>query len=171
MNESDRSSIVTKLREGFDSFVQKGADRAMIEKVCECQANYLPRFPVNVVEIAEKLDLEVYEAFLSEGISGMLELPEHRIYIEKTDSPQRRRFTCAHEVGHFILHGPKNHDVTLLRSSSTDAMEKDADSLAAEILMPIHFVKKFLESDMSAEDFAKKFNVSKVAAEFRMRVH
>lgn len=168
MSESDVATIMTELAKGFGSFLDKGADREKINLVCECQMNSLQNDdPVNILEIAEKVELGVYECSLTENVSGMLDRLERKVYIEKTESVRRKRFTCAHEVGHFLLHD--YHDVVLLRSSRTDEIEREANSMAAEILMPRYFVKKFLkEKSANPNDLADAFQVSEQAAAYRI---
>ncbi len=47
-------------------------------------------------------------------LSGMLDAEEMIIWIDRSEarrSPGRRRFTIAHEIGHFLLHVPVFHKV------------------------------------------------------------
>jgi IrrE N-terminal-like domain len=58
--------------------------------------------PVPVEAIAEDLlGLTIDERALN-GISGLLYPDERRIDVNATDIPERRRFTVAHELGHWI---------------------------------------------------------------------
>lgn len=168
MNELDTAKF-TKLLEGFGSFAPE-PNRNYSDKVrliCECQNNSLPREFVSVLEIAGNLGLKVYESELTEDVSGMLDCGARKIYLKGTDSVTRKRFTCAHEIGHFLLHD--RHDVVLLRSSSAGEIEKEADGIAAEILMPRYFVGKFVKEDgKHLADLAKKFKVSELAIECRL---
>ncbi|HLI32658.1 MAG TPA: hypothetical protein VKU89_07980 [Solirubrobacteraceae bacterium] len=59
--------------------------------------------PVDPFVIGRRLGIKAYAATLEEGISGILvkragQDPE--IYAHAPDSPNRRRLTCAHELGH-----------------------------------------------------------------------
>jgi len=75
-------------------------------------------------------------------VAGLLERPSRKIMVARTLKPEIRRFTGAHEIGHYLLHP----DVTALRESpTTDAVvrspfrslrEKEADLFAEEFLMP-----------------------------------
>jgi hypothetical protein len=61
-----------------------------------------PELPVPVESIAEDLlGLRVEEAEL-DGVSGYLLPAERRICLNARDVPARRRFTLAHEVGHWV---------------------------------------------------------------------
>jgi IrrE N-terminal-like domain len=58
--------------------------------------------PVPVESIAEDLlGLAVEEREL-DGVSGLLYPAERQVYLNAADSPARRRFTLAHEVGHWV---------------------------------------------------------------------
>lgn len=162
--------IKTQLLEGFNSLVGgRDVDRKKIETVCDYQFDSLPDSPVKVVEAAYGIGLEVYKATLPDGISGMLKRKERKIYVEGSDSEERQRFTCAHEIGHFILHEEDYYNNVLFRSLIANVLEKEANTMAAEILMPRYFVEKFADSDMALEEIAGKFKVSRSAAEFRIK--
>jgi len=58
--------------------------------------------PVPVEAIAEDLlGLNVGESESLE-VSGMLLPAEREVWLNATESPERRRFTLAHEVGHWV---------------------------------------------------------------------
>lgn len=166
----DKEDVIKKLQEGFDVIIgRKSADPAKIAKMCLCQADSLPESPVRIVEAAEQIGLEVYGARLPEGVSGMLNLSERKIYLEKSESKERQRFTCAHEIGHFILHEDELHGDVLLRSAATSALEREANTMAAEILMPRHFLKDFVSSNKPLHEIASIFKVSEIAATHRIK--
>lgn len=163
---NDRADLVKKLFEGFKPLLVRGdADVEGIKEVCRAQADYLPNNPINIVAIANQFDLRVYAAKLKGDISGVLDLSEKRIYLERSDSVERKRFTCAHEVGHFLLHRNRQ-EMFLFRGDYNSEIEKEANKMAAEILMPAHFVKEFLRT-MTFPDMAKKFAVSDTDAKYR----
>lgn len=163
----EKKTLAEKLFEGFRPFLNDGVDPEKIRVICDCQAEYLPTHPVNIVEVADRIGLGVFEAHLEKGISGALDLAENNIYLERLDSVERRRFTCAHEMSHFLFHKDRQ-ELVHFRNSSTDDVEKEANSLAAEILMPTHFVEEFLANNMRFPDLAKKFEVSDRAAKNRV---
>ena len=62
-------------------------------------------YPVKVLEIANNLDLQVFEStFDRDDVSGMLKASEKHILIAQSDNPKRQRFSIAHEIGHYVLH-------------------------------------------------------------------
>lgn len=162
--------IKTELLKGFEPLAEgRDVDRKKIEAVCDYQIDSLPDSPVKVVEAAYGIGLEVYKATLPDGISGMLKRRERKIYVEKSDPEEKQRFTCAHEIGHFILHGEDYYNNVLFRSLITNVLEKEANTMAAEILMPRYFVERFADSDLPLEEVAQKFKVSEGAARFRIK--
>lgn len=95
----------------------------------------------------------------------------------------RRAFTIAHEFGHFILHrstieqtdrydgGIYCDENSVLRRSG-DGIEKEADTFAAELLMPLHDFRRTMPAKSRA-DFemlsaaASRYGVSLTAAVLR----
>jgi hypothetical protein len=65
-------------------------------------------------------------------------------FVSAGDSVARRRFTAAHELGHFVLHRETmgrfraDTDATLREADEevADLMEREANRFAAELLMP-----------------------------------
>ena len=63
------------------------------------------RFPVDPVRIARKLGIVVLDARLHRTVSGALVKErgeDPTILLNERDSVNRKRFTCAHELGHFV---------------------------------------------------------------------
>src|SRR5581483_6981448 len=65
--------------------------------------------PVDPFYIAKRLGIQVFTASLDQGVSGLLRkeagYDDPRIYVNSSDSRNRQRFTCAHELGHYIRRG------------------------------------------------------------------
>ena len=128
------------------------------------------QLPVPVESIAEDLlGLSVEETEL--WVSGLLLPAERRVIVNADESPERRRFTLAHEVGHWVcqcLEGTtapvycRDRDV----STATDrALEREANLFAAELLMPtLELRSEFTQTD----DVAARFGVSKEAMQWRL---
>jgi Zn-dependent peptidase ImmA (M78 family) len=104
----------------------------------------------------------------------------------------RRRFTLAHEIGHFCMHRATNQTTfidtkaTMNRSESYwNRFESEANNFAAELLMPADLIRsigrividKFkIEKDVEMmpmanfiEQMASRFKVSNPAMEFRLK--
>jgi Zn-dependent peptidase ImmA (M78 family) len=146
--------------------------------------------PVDV--IARNLGIEIRLDKVDDGLSGFIvrdkESRKAIIGANKSHHPHRRRFTIAHELGHFLLH--EGHIVHLdenrgafrinLRNSESasgeDNDEKEANLFAAELLMPAAFLQEdllgkdldLLEDSDFLSNLAKKYKVSVQALTFRL---
>jgi hypothetical protein len=151
--------------------------------------------PVPVERIAESLlDLLIEEcddvrslpnAPSDRGhLSGMVDPPTRTIWLDRAEcarSPGRKRFTIAHECGHWILHIAKDgewiccrpedvgfpaaeQDITLLRQQ-----EAEANVFASELLMPEPLVVAQAQTTgCNLAMMAERFEVSVPAIRFRL---
>lgn len=171
----DQKAVIEKLKKGFINLIgNKGFDMGKIDILCLCQAASLPaERPVKIEEAAKQMGLAVYSATLPMGVSGMLNVKDFEICLEKSEPVERQRFTCAHEIGHFILHETLFNDTLswgdiFFRSDSTSRLEREANSMAAEILMPMYFLEKFTDCNKTVADMASIFKVSGSAINCRI---
>lgn len=117
--------------------------------------------PIALGRIAKQLGIVVKKATLPAGISGEIKEVDGvcTIRVNRHDVKARQRFTLAHEIAHFLLHRDKIGDgITddiLYRSSLSDAMEAQANRLAADIVMPWAQVKAKLLTHSALKDEAK----------------
>lgn len=141
---------------------------------------------VDVEALVKKMDIDLEYDDLDDEISGFLIFNEAKstIVVNSNHHPNRQRFTIAHEIGHFELHAKTSQKELFVdrkfardMNSSTGEIieEKEANSFAAELLMP----EKMLRSEMenSGMDFvddvfmlvlARKFRVSDQALGYRL---
>lgn len=139
--------------------------------------------PVQVAPIARELGLEVYRVSeWPDDLAGMIVRDEgaarsgYAIFVNAKHHEVRRRFTIAHEVAHFVLHrdliGDGIEDDALYRSGLSSAVERQANRLAADILMPRHLIEAVIgEGRAKADDvagLARLFNVSKNAMSIQL---
>lgn len=141
---------------------------------------------IDVVDIANHLGIDVYEANNSVKdacIRFNSDSNKYEIDFNEAKGKKRIRFSIAHEIAHYILHRDTIRIVGQIdrddEHSLTSAEENDADSLAAEILMPSESVENFLvargiESNGKCDEdtvvaVAEHFNVSTFAAVTRIR--
>lgn len=95
----------------------------------------------------------------------------------------RLRFTCAHELAHWLIHqelysgsgDTAAMKTNIANSSEADqSIERQADKLASDLLMPISQVKRCFYhttgSDKTAV-LAERFGVSKQAMEIQLKEH
>jgi Zn-dependent peptidase ImmA (M78 family) len=103
--------------------------------------------PVPVEDIAE--DLLGLRVRLTPGLpaSGMLVPAERVVHVNPDEPPDRRRFTVAHEVAHWVVHCAEQRarPVILCRHAdmdgATDPREREANVFAADLLMPEQAVR------------------------------
>ncbi len=144
-------------------------------------------FPVPVESIPSMINLNVKESDLGTGVSGLLVIKNGigTIGVNYQDGSLRRRFTIAHELGHFILHrgtsdlfidkGPTVHYRNRKSSTGEDIQEMEANSFAAALLMPhkmlvaeIRRASIDLDDDDSLRQLAANFGVSTLAMSYRI---
>ena len=77
--------------------------RAKAEDVIKKWGKY--ELPVDVKGVGKSLGLQVIEMALDKTISGLLVSNDKvaHIVVNKNDPLVRRRFTIAHEIGHYVL--------------------------------------------------------------------
>ena len=145
----------------------------------------LDTVPIPVEQVAAYLGIKVDLAELGEDCSGLLVRSEGRavIGVNQDHHPNRRRFSIAHEIAHFVLHkGDTYIDKRYLvnfrdreSGSGTKWEEMAANAFAAALLMPAKQVRDAfkqqpfdLTEDGVLEMLAKKFKVSTQAMTYRL---
>lgn len=167
------------------SYVQ--AARAAAEKLIQTMG--IGTAPVNVEDVASALKLRIVVEDLGEDVSGLLVSRGRSagIAVKRGDPLVRRRFTIAHEIGHFVLghhlqrkqlvHADQHHQVIYRSqrgSQGLDPLEVQANQFAASLLMPAKLVredfdalrKPLQEGDVSV--LATNFLVSEQAMTIRL---
>lgn len=110
--------------------------------------------------------------------SGYVYLDPHnqpRIVFNEREPLVRRRFTVAHELGHYAA-GDLSHGRTLWRdtrdnfmSTTHDPREVAANRFAAELLMPAqHVISAVSQGIGNLPALAELFQVSEVAMKYRL---
>lgn len=130
--------------------------------------------PVPVESIAEDLlGLSVAE-FSLDGMSGLLYPLERRIVVNANDGPPRRRFTLAHELGHWVCQALAGHvQPVYCRADQVGvgegrALEREANIFAAELLMPEPLVRKKFAASGRLKKLATDVGVSEEAMHWRL---
>ena len=105
--------------------------------------------PVPVEQIANVLDVRIVDSELSGASAALIRVGDRaRIRVSPRNTyPGQRRFTIAHELGHFVLGHSSAHVCNDERATAAcDPMqEREADVFASEILMPEHAARRFCE--------------------------
>ncbi|MVT07752.1 ImmA/IrrE family metallo-endopeptidase [Chitinophaga tropicalis] len=155
------------------------------------------QLPVRIEDVARFKGINVVPFPLENDVSGILVIEPGGATIgyNQEESRVRRRFTVAHELGHFMLHNTQNDrkvfvDNTfkvsnefkvLFRSKhgqeepTTARMEFEANTFAAAILMPEKYVFQLIneiEFDLGDEaavkELSRRFDVSSTAMYYRL---
>jgi predicted transcriptional regulator len=130
--------------------------------------------PVSLRDVVSALNLELVkrtrEPFTSEA--ALEPLGDGRaIVLNGSGDSGRRRFTIAHEIGHFVLHPercrPERGGVV---NEAGRMEEREADAFAAELLMPENLVRDAIrEQGLDVDRLADRFEVSRKAMQARLR--
>jgi Zn-dependent peptidase ImmA (M78 family) len=134
--------------------------------------------PIDPVSIARRAGLRVVDAALDDNTMGALVKEpgqDPTIMINEKDSLNRRRFTCAHELGHYVRRSDQTQEYATvdlrsgLSSEGTDEEEIYANAFAACLLMPEREVLRMHSEGMFDWEMAMRFDVSREALQFRLR--
>ena len=121
--------------------------------------------PVDVEHVAGLLGLAVRAVDGDSRFSGRLLVQRLEIQVNADLPHHQRRFTIAHEIGHFILRHDPVVSVVSPRSHADPlrANEAQANSFAFELLMPEALVKRHWAATRDYRDLAALFAVSQEA--------
>lgn len=143
------------------------------------KAHNLLKQAVDLDALAEALDISVKYQSLQDGFSAFLLIKDGKptAFVNSDHHPNRRRFSLAHEIGHFVLHhrqAKQDHlfldkSLTLYtrkdhHTSENYKMEREANEFAASLLMPQELIEKYVaKHELNIED---EFDVSRLALAF-----
>lgn len=148
------------------------------EMLLDAEKKNITLMPFDIYAYVNTFDnIEIIDDDLGLEISGMIEYVSGGfvITINKYHSYERRRFTLAHEFGHYCMHreylinNKSIKDVALFRSENTkDKKEFEANEFAAKLLMPKNdFLDVIKSGKTKLGDIAEHFGVSAAAAKYR----
>lgn len=142
--------------------------------------------PIDLTAITRYLGVAVTTEPLQDNVSGMLLRRDGLavIAINSSHPDRRRRFTEAHEIGHFMLHkgiyidrDTRINQRSTRSSSGLDQDEVQANAFAAELLMPMDLLirefnvqarKQRASATAIVTMLADRFLVSRQAMEIRL---
>lgn len=140
--------------------------------------------PVPIEELCKRLDITEFQELSSDGFEGGLITDQERssgIILFKAAIKPRRRFTIAHELGHFLMpsHIPSQagkflcsrddmRAMGIKEGTKRQRMEGEANRFASLILMPPPALRRALQTYRDPDlqqviTLAKQFEVSKEA--------
>lgn len=141
--------------------------------------------PVDLDKVLDHYELTVDFKDFGEKNSGVLYVKEGKgiIGVNLNHVKERKRFTIAHEIGHYVLHKKKGEQLFvedyLYRDQETETGEKrqerEANAFAAALLMPKDLLAKEVKENQldvshesAIETLAEKFKVSQIAMTYRL---
>jgi Zn-dependent peptidase ImmA (M78 family) len=136
-------------------------------------------FPVDPVQIAKEMGLDVFITDMPGKVSGALIKQKDQdpaIFLNADDNRVRQRFSCGHELGHYIARQAGDNDkyeyIDLrgeAASNGTHAEEIFANKFSAELLMPSEEVKALHQQGQPSYIMAHYFDVSDDAMSYRLK--
>ena len=135
--------------------------------------------PVDIERIIQSHNIPIRYQPMEDSMSSMLVIKSGSavIGVNQAHPPTRRRFSLAHELGHYLLHG-KSPRVFLdastiffrdeLAAEGSDIEEIEANTFAAELLMPENVLRRIIRQ--SPFDAFDERAVQRLAAQFEVSV-
>jgi Zn-dependent peptidase ImmA (M78 family) len=162
----------------FRSALPCGANKSSIEAFASKFAKNFGFEPGQSIDkVVERLGGRiVYQSFGDLGQTAeesirVFSMNNFEISLPDYTSPERDRFSIAHEIGHYILHFPLDSSQPMAAARyGSNRVEWEANWFAAGFLMPaVIFKKKFTRCGGSLADVARYFKVSYAAARARAK--
>ncbi len=151
--------------------------------------------PIDIIEVAKRLGIKIKPFPFTEDISGTLVIENEQATIgyNQFEHRVRIRYTIGHEISHYILHKDtssvfldksfqvQSRGKVHFRSQASKnseavlVMEREANALAAALLMPQFLLEKEVKAitfDLGSEEaikyLARVFDVSSQAMTYRL---
>ncbi|WP_198040729.1 ImmA/IrrE family metallo-endopeptidase [Phaeobacter inhibens] len=143
------------------------------------QNNLIEGAQTDIEELIRRTpNLELVKKPLRDGIDAYIreiEPQKYEIGVNSKHSLTRQRFSMAHEFAHFQLHRKNLKELEegeriLHRSDERNLIEWQANSFAAEILMPEDQFREEIERTRgNISEIAERFGVSELALRYRAK--
>jgi len=156
------------------------------EKVAQILTeNYFDTPPVDIWKLLDNYGIVIHERTFPlkhASISGFVVFADSDktapvFVINKADTDDRKKFTLAHEFGHWVLHKKELMDDPALSvlyknpigSQTTDQIEVEANQFAAQLLVPDTMLHAEHEATSAhKKDLARTFKVGEDIIGFRL---
>jgi Zn-dependent peptidase ImmA (M78 family)/DNA-binding XRE family transcriptional regulator len=133
--------------------------------------------PVDIKKLCVRCGVHVIEAPFSNEVSGViLDLNNGPVIGVNQDHPLvRRRFSAAHELGHYLLAHHDHFHIDLSDAAGQGEPpgynwldERNANDFAAQVLMPAALVAAAFAANSNLNQVARQFKVSREAMGWRL---
>ena len=144
----------------------------------------LHSIPVDLIALANRLGIKVNNAKFSElNLAALLSKRGSNVWIllDEACHPHRKRFSIAHELGHYFLHLQSDgemidRDTNFFRvneygsdeTAQEGLKEIEANQFAAALLMPGRLIRQSWQDSFSISELARLFQVSEEAMGYRI---
>lgn len=157
------------------------------EYIHELTVDIYEGYELQLEKLCKKLALQCFSADFDDNISGSIirdeGLDTYSIYVNRKHPRNRRRFTVAHEIGHYISYlkgsyskkeleqegGFEDVAVSYRKDGRFSDAETEANLIAAELLMPKDKVDELIKQGLTPEEMAELFYVSPSAMTIRLK--
>jgi len=145
-----------------DKHIEAVAKRALESVDCE-------ELPIPLDDIVEKMGLKTVKFNFHDDISAVLKPEFDVIGVNENHHPVRRRFSVAHELGHFLLGHKLGSEIVDDGFDKPLPIEQEANAFAAALLMPADLLKKSVAKvGLNLDELSKTYEVSKQAMTIRL---
>ncbi|MBB3937349.1 type II TA system antitoxin MqsA family protein [Aureimonas phyllosphaerae] len=144
-------------------------------------ARHKERVPVDVEGLARDLGISIArDTRMTMGSSGSITRETRPtgaagflISVNGREHPHRQRFTIAHEVAHYVMHRDRigngiTEPVLNRNLDGQDPIEREANAMAAELLMPENSLREAFAETNDAAELARRFKVSHESMGWRL---
>ena len=120
--------------------------------------------------------IELIKKALPNKVSGILDMQHKvtKIIYNQEHVETRQRFTIAHELGHYLLHGVSSLRIedsnNYYSNMTTRQQESQANRFAADVLMDRENIATYMRQnpETSLKEIAEAFKVSNIAMAIRL---
>ena len=164
-------------------FIKNSVKNRLKQATDGCYSGYT----LQLEKVCKELKLDCFDAeFKDPKMSGAIykedKSGKFTIYVNAAHPLTRKRFTVAHEIGHYISfleasysksqlmsEGFEDYAISFRHEGVKSKAESEANIIAAEMLMPAEFVQKMYEQGFSPEQMAEEFCVSEISMTLRLQ--
>ncbi|MDR3021851.1 MAG: ImmA/IrrE family metallo-endopeptidase [Clostridiales bacterium] len=172
----NKSSQVKSYLSSFLKSTTK-TDRDIVKDILT--RNNMWRIPIDIVKLAESEGFSIEQVVMDGDGKILINDIEKIIHVNVNTPKSRKKFTLAHELGHWYVDGNQSSQqiVACRNDNISPARETRINNFASELLMPFEllydFLKKIVKSDIDpeanvADYIADEFEVSSSAASIRL---
>ncbi len=176
-----RDFLIPMLMNGQITVLASDEDNLSEDKIIEKSLEFWQSHgKMDIDQFARENGILVYKD--NEQRKGAVSYNKEKDLYEIAVKDPRDNFTIAHEIGHILKHKKELKNGTLGRKSEESGskiMEYEADSLAAEILMPEEYVLQYMQDENKTgkefldekfiKECAKHFDVNPPAMNIRLK--